>query len=239
MTDRTTIIERIKALRAKANDAAASVDEAASAAAMAAKLLTKYEVSPQELREREESAGAAERFRQGKILHPVADYLAVSLASFTETRVYQEHGELVFVGVDSDVEMAIYLTEMLVATAKRMWLDIANDLNVGFKELQHKRQSFFLGFTADIRIRLARIMEERLEQRKSTMSSKGSSDLVVVKDSIIQNKLDEMGIKLYKAKRRQTFHPDRDSYASGAKAASNVNLNRPMSDYTSSFEELV
>ncbi len=229
MANRNEIIAKIRALRAKAEDAAATEAEAMTAAEMAARLLIKHDIKPDELAEVAKSEGAVSGFRQGKVLHPVADYTCNAIARFTETRGYHDNGEIKFIGLEEDVLMAVYLIEMLVGASKRGWVAYADEnihRALPFKEMNSKRFGYFYGFAQRVASRLDELKAYRDAQRKQAQGASNSSALVVVKSEIIKRKMEEMNLTIGKGRNRREYVDPR-TYAAGHEHGGNVNLGRP------------
>lgn len=229
MANRDEIIAKIRALRAKAEDAAATEAEAMTAAEFAARLLTKHDIKPDELAEVAKSEGTVSGFRQGKVLHPVADYTANAIAAFTETRAYNQNGEIRYIGLEEDVLMAVYLTEMLVGAAKRGWVAYAEEniqRALPFNQMNHKRISYFMGFTHRVSDRLRELKKFRDDSRRMNQGNNNSNALVVVKSEIIKRKMEEMGLTLGEA-RSQKQYLDPNMVLAGHAHGDKVNLGRP------------
>jgi len=238
MANRDEIIAKIRALRAKAEDAAATEAEAMAAAEFAARLLTKHDIKPDELAEVAKSDGVVSGFRQGKVLHPVADYTANAIAAFTETKAYNQNGEIRYIGLEEDVLMAVYLTEMLVGAAKRGWVAYADEhieRVLPFKQMTHLRLSYFMGFTRRVCTRLHELKKFRDDSRRMDQGSNNSNALVVVKSEIIKRKMEEMGLSIGKA-RNEKQHLDPNMVLAGYAHGDKVNLGRPFGDNQSMGE---
>lgn len=189
MANRDEITAKIRALRAKAEDAAATEAEAMVAAEFAARLLAKHDVKPDELAEVAKSEGVVSGFRQGKVLHPITQYTGWAIQQFTETRCYFQMGEAKYIGLEEDVLMAIYLTEMLIGAGKRAWVAYSEEnalSKLGLKKLQIARVSFFIGFAQRVSDRLMELKEQRDAARQATHGNSNSTALVVVKSEIIK-----------------------------------------------------
>lgn len=223
MANRDDIIRKIKSLRAKADDAGATEAEAMQAAEMAARLLVRHDISPDELRDVEKTGATSGGFRQGKTLHPVLHACHRGLGEFTETTVYNDKGELRFIGIESDVLMATYLSEMFVAAAKRLWREFYPEVaDAPFAVQTHARESLFSGFGHRLSQRMLELAEFRVNSREA---SHGTA-LVVVKEQIIARHMEEIGLKLVRKRaRRRNFNPQ--AFNAGATAANDVNLGRP------------
>jgi Protein of unknown function (DUF2786) len=224
---RDEIIAKIRALRAKAEDHAATEAEAMAAAEMAARLLVKHDIKPEELAEIAKSEGVVSGFRQGKVLHPVANFTAVAIAHFTETRAYQDNGEIKFIGLEEDVLMAVYLIEMLTGAAKRGWVGHAEQHSYAFREFAFQRESYFRGFATRVSDRLNELYRFRKQQREMAQGSGNSTALVIVKSEVIKRTMDEMGLRLSKSRRNKRSYLDPHTFRAGMAQGNNVNLGRP------------
>lgn len=229
MTDRSDIIDKIRALRAKAEDAAATEAEAMAAAEMAARLLVKHDIKPEELAEVAKSEGTISGFRQGKVLHPVADYTCNAIARFTETKGYNHNGEIKYIGLEEDVLMAVYLTEMLVGAGKRGWVAYADEnihIVLPFKQMDLRRIAYMRGFAQRVSDRLDELKAYRDTARKEAQGTSNATALVVVKDAIIKKVMQENGIALSKRRDKQ-LHLDPKTFMAGMAQGDQVNLGRP------------
>lgn len=227
MTDRENVIKKIKALRAKADDAAATQAEAIEAAALAAKLLSKHEISAEELRQNQNSEGAMSGYSEGKKLHPILAVIWASIEKLTETKAFADGAELRFVGVDSDVQMAVYLSEMITAAGKRAWLSYAEEnpeaAAGGMKKFRAARESYCRFFAGAVGAKLHEMAKERQEARPPS----NSTDLVVVKSEIIKQTLKERGIVLSKGRKRKQTPLDNDAAAAGTRDGQQLKINTP------------
>ena len=223
----TTIIERIRNLRAKAADAAASEAEANQAAAMAAKLLSKYDLEECDLNSTDSSnRGTVGGYQTHKRdIHTALRQCAGAIAKLTETSAYREDGTLKFIGTGPDVEMALYLVEMIRGAADRSWKDHRklHGSSMGRAEMNRRRKSFMIGFGERLAERIRELAKERQRQRETHTGT----DLVVIKKDIIEATKQELGLRLSKPRRRAS-HINMHSYAAGQMAGDNVNLNRPV-----------
>lgn len=236
MANRKEIIEKIMNLRAKAANAASTEAEAMTAAEMAAKLLTKHEIRPEELAEAKEEGAIAGAVRTGKILYPVAEWTINAISTLTETKGHADGGEAVFIGVESDVLMANYLVEMLIGTARRGWIREAETTykRCKFNALSKYRDAYYRGFAMSVSERLRAMAAARVIRRQEAQGNSNSSALVVVKSAMIEAKMQEMGLTLVKSKRSRRYL-DPKALASGMDAGANVNLGRPIEEARSAF----
>lgn len=227
MANRDKILETIRALRAKADDKGATEAEVMAAAEMLARLIVKHDVKPEELEEVKKEGAVEKGFRQGSTLHPVLATCWNGIGKFTETKPYQIKGEMRFIGVESDVVMAVYLSEMFVGAAKRLWREFQPTIaSKGFNEQMMLRQSLYRGFGSRLSARLIELADFRAEQRKAA-SQAHSTALVIVKTTLIKDKMAEMGLTLRKGRKDYHGQIDGKAFIKGREAADNVNLGRP------------
>jgi hypothetical protein len=232
MANREDTIKKIKALRAKAADAAATEAEAMQAAEMAARLMTRNDISPEELVEVEKSAGATAGFRQGKTLHPVLKSCWSGIQNLTNTKCWQSNGEFRCVGVEEDVMMAMYLSEMLVGASKRIWTTYFEENGLEgrpFRRITTAREDLMRGFGEAVDKKMHELAAARATAQATTSSG---SALVVVKKDVIRRTLKEMGVSLRKGGRDSYRAVDMAAYGSGFAQGASVNLNRPFGGHS-------
>lgn len=227
MATRTDIINRIKALRAKAADQSATEAEALQAAEMAARLLARHDITPAELVEIEKSSAVDNGMRTGKELHPVLRVCGVRIGQLTETQAYCVGGEMRFVGLEEDVMMALYLSELFVGTAKRLWADYFPSIEGRrWAEVKAHREDLYTGFGARLSNRMEKMILARNEERKA--SSGNGSALVVIKKDLIASKMKEMGLELVKTKVSRNVRKSTGALGVGYDAAGSVSFERPL-----------
>lgn len=227
--ERKTLVERIRAMQAKAENEASTEAEAIQAAAMAARLMSKHEVTDEELSIIEASGDGIQmqRVNHGtKKMHFALKYAAHGIEILTETKGYVgtnwvDEQRLVFTGLDSDVEMAVYLSLVIKGAADRAWK--AHAKRRTFSNRARSRKSFLIGFGWRIKERLIELSQERKEAR----SASGTA-LVVRKDALIEAHLAEQEVNIQSSRSRPTTIDG--NYDHGANAANDVNLSRPLGD---------
>lgn len=227
MTDhRQKIIARIRALRAKAADSAASEAEAQAAAAAAARLLMQHDLDETELHERSpEAADYARAEPRGGRIHPVQRFTAKAISELTETKAFLQDGAVVFCGLPADREMAVYLSEMLRGAAERGAMSAFMDQPLrgtsGRMEFPAFQRGFFEGFCIRVCERLRELSAERTRHRPTGTS------LVVTKRALIERKLREDGLSFRRD--RATMGGGSDSgRGAGYAAGGRVGLGRPV-----------
>lgn len=237
MSEREDAIAKIKALRAKAGDAAATEAEVEAAAMMAAKLLSKHDIEESELADVQNSGAREGSANNTKVLPEVLHHVWFGIQKLTETKAYIQNGsQLRYIGTPYDVEMALYLAEMIVGASKRMWVDYADGKPLPYKEMLMMRNGFMSGFGGRVNERLVELALERQKEREAKVSH--SSALVVVKQDLIKGWLKENGLVLRKGKRHTTGPVDTRAFSEGRSAGDRVNLNRPV-EGGQRYEQLV
>lgn len=223
--NRNEIIEKIRAMRAKASDAAATEAEAMQAAAMAAKMMAKHEISEADLRklEREGDGITTDGIDKGRRnLHPTVKFCANAVADLTETKGWRKAGEVVFAGLDQDVEFALYLMELIRGAAERAWSDYRKEDPEHARE-NGVRKSYLIGFG----VRCAERLRELAEERRAARHEAGGTALVVRKDALIKRHLADNNVRIERTRARKTS-VNSDVYRSGRTAAARLNLSRPV-----------
>lgn len=225
LNDRNAIIERIRALRAKAGDSAATEAEAFEAAAFAARLIMKHEITEADLADIKAEGAVKDGYAaKGKELHPVLRTCWSGIQAVCEVKAYAEGNRLCFIGTREDVMLAGYYAEMFVGASLRVWNDHFETLpKMGFKELAAQRDSLYAGFGS----RLAQRLRDLAQERKDAVKSASGNQLVVVKSHLIKEKMAEMGLTL-KKNRSKSRIADPKAYNAGANVANRVNLNSPL-----------
>jgi hypothetical protein len=224
-----SILHKIRALRAKAQNAASTQAEVEAAAAAAAKLMIKHDVDESQLHEKDRSGAVEGEFSNGyHDIEIVIGWVFKGIEGLTETRGYRDSttNTFKFIGLEPDVEMAIYLMEMTTQSAKRCWNGYVQE---GFEQnkiiRKSVRPSFYHGFGQAIREKLDELAEERLAARSQAVGTA----LVVRKQDAIKAKMDEMGLVLRKRRAKQAGYLDPSARSAGVRGAGQVNLNRPFS----------
>lgn len=225
-----SIIKKIKALRAKAQNAASTQAEVEAAAAAAAKLMIKHDVDESQLSEAQKQSGAVEggiNTTFYRDIDEVVNWIFRGVEKLTETKGYRDvtdNNTYKFIGMEHDVEMALYLMEMITQSAKRCWNSFVQErYEQGKTTSRGLRPSFYQGFGRAIREKLDELTEERLSARSQAVGTA----LVVRKQDMIKTKMNEMGLSLRKSRARRGGYVDPGAHSAGARKASTVNLNRP------------
>jgi len=220
------ILKKIRALRAKVSNAASTEAEVEAAAKLVSKLMMQHDVTEDLLKEGNTASGVHARGQEMKNdIDRVMMECWHGVQSLTETKCYQDSGALNFIGLPHDVEMALYLVELIQMSAKRGWLAHAAKLidQDGATRTKKFRVSYYVGFGE----RMARMLDELDKERQNARTEATGTALVVRKNEVIKGKMKEMGLSLRKRRARATGAINDDARKAGQAAASKVNLNRP------------
>lgn len=222
---------RIQALRAKTIENGCTEGEALTAAAKVAELLDRYDLTltDVELREAACEQRAYETRRKKRI--PLDECIG-AVAGFCDCKVWREktaagEARYVFFGLAADVEVALYLTE-LVEGAIRSELG-RYKTTPEYRRFRHQERylanaSFALGMAASIADKLTAMKAARDEAARGT-----GRDLVVLKGSVVDAELDRLDLKL-----RTTYAPGRmvspEAYDAGGAVGSSLAINPGLRD---------
>lgn len=227
------IIEKIRKLRAKAGNRASTEAEAQAAAMAAAKLMTKHDLSEAQVGDKIEYnvARVVLKAPAGK-MPLIWDAIWSSIEDYTETKIYWDTNArgLGIMGVNHDVEMAVYLFEMVSGAAKRGWLKlIAAEMEAGeTSPRMARRNGYNMGFGAGLASTIEAMAEERAAAKRESAKATGT-DLVIVKSAQIRDFMKSTGLVLRSGKKKkQETKVDGGAYLRGVSDGQKVNVNRPL-----------
>jgi hypothetical protein len=212
MSDIQDAIRRVRALRAKANDEAATEAEAESAARAAARLITKHDLSEEMLREQIDSGVRQVDVSSGKrSIHLVDDPIAHGIEAFCHVRVVfrRSMGETEIIGLEADTEVARYILEVARGASERSW---KKALKERWEEMDTRhswaklRSDYIRAFGYGMSTRLLTMAEER---REAMEDAEGGTALVVLKDQVVNDEVQ----KRYPLLRTPRTKPTRRSNA--------------------------
>lgn len=235
MADLAQIIDKVKALRARAGDAASSSAEVEAAAKRAAKLIAEHELTEGDLREATTDAIHAEGFGRGRRSQPVhLTYCAHAISCLSETKgLWRNGGELRFFGFPEDVAFALYLVALVDGSAKRAWSIYAKRRAfANSTAMRRARQDFLEQFGLEAASCFWSAAIDRDAARRASQGS--STDLVVIKHQVIDDYISanmaEPGPPKQERKKRR--RRDISAMLAGARAGRCVNPHRPIEDAT-------
>lgn len=234
------IKERIKSLLAKASDTGASEEEAASAMAMARKLMEKFSLSEEDLKT--VTADAFKRYtingkkvvkpKQGPLwgFHIVDKYTAKALSEFCGIKAYYEdlpEGRVIhYFGLESDVEFALWLRQALIQQFESDW-ETFKRFKLGSRRLldiKDARKSFGHGFARAVNDRVSKWLSEENKDRAKN-ATQGTA-LVVSKKKAVESELASQGIHLSPVRRAGDAGSNRDASGAGYNSGSAASMGR-------------
>jgi hypothetical protein len=216
----------VKALLAKTLANGCTEEEALTAAYKARELMAKYQLTMADIDVKKEGAAHVERegFANSPEMHVIITLYPV-IGKFAECRAWQNQGgyKVNFVGMASDVMFCEWLLDMLcefVYRNAKEYMKIYPRGNIG--ATKRAKVSFMIGCAERIRDR----MYEEIAKRPKPIPGTG---LVVVKDALITEKMNAMGIHLRPGKSKPPPTDPLSVYMGNLKG-NEANWNKPMGD---------
>jgi hypothetical protein len=224
MTDsREKMLEKIRALLSKTTENGCTEEEALAALAKARALMDTYEITEEDLQLTKEEGVILRREKAGSNPHHIKSRMSMAVAQFCDCRVWRDHdGKLVFMGLASDTQFATWLLDHLTGYVLAELADhLMGDIEIGVQ-----RRKVINGFVDGMAGRIA----ERLRElcKPAPAASANSRALVVIKQTLIKAKMDELGIKLHSGSASSRQH-DEGSFAAGRSAGDRASFGRPVS----------
>lgn len=223
---------KIRALIAKTVQNGASENEAMVAMKKVGELLQQFNLSMNDVSEVRNEACIEGTFDTESKHIGVEASVVVAIGEFTGTKVWMVRGKksivLHYFGLETDVEMAIYLTE-IIANAYDTEFAVFKTSPTYVNYAGHRRvvqNSFQKGFRNRIN---TRINAEVRTQKVNTGVTTGTDLIVLEKSKYVEEEFAKLGMRLrtQKTYSRSRFHSG--AYNAGSDAGSKVNLNRPVS----------
>jgi hypothetical protein len=223
MTDMTSILKKIRALRARAADSASTEAEAAMAARLAAKLLEDHNITLTDVEVKAEGVGK-QTWDSGLRDRPSEIYACKGIEALCGVKTWRTDGVVHILGAPADVETALYFMDLVRGAMRRCWASFQRSDDFGLIQARTGKttQSIGHGFRIGVAGRLGERMTEMANEAKRARASTGTA-LVVVKDQLINEWLREKKMK-FSTPSRATF--SESGYTAGRSAANNVPLNR-------------
>jgi hypothetical protein len=218
--DLDKLMQRIRALREKTVEQGCTEQEAMAAAEKVAELLDRYGLSLSELDLRKQTCEGIGVETSRKRRGPIDDCMG-TIAVFFDCRVWGEtadNGTLryIFFGLPGDVQAAVYLHDLIVLAFASGTAEFQQGALYGPLDSGERRSA-----TNSFQIGLAHGIIEKLNtlRRARNAASSGSNGraLVPVKQSIIQQELERLGLTLTRAntQRRKVVG---DAFSAGKQA---------------------
>lgn len=222
---------RIQGLRAKTIDQGCTEEEALAAAAKVAELLDRYGLSLSDLEIRQQTCEGFGVDTGRRQRAPIDDAIN-TIAAFCDCRAWSEvtpTGSIrhVFFGLPADVEGAHYLYDLIAATlASETAAFRKGELYRSHASGQRTSatRSFQVGMVHGIVLKLDRMHEERVAANAST-----GRDLVPVKDSVIDDEIDKLGLH-FTTRARRARRVLSDAFEAGKEAGDAFELRPALHD---------
>ena len=214
--------KRIAAMLAKGEDKAATEAEADAAIAKAQQLMDDYKLTKDDL-----TLDADKLKFEGReapydktYRHEVDTMLASAIGNYVGCIAYYNNAEKmqVFYGVDSDVDLALFLRSTFKSAMERSFHVYFNYIYVGDKNESVVRPSFMIGFAHN------RIETFNLMKNKSGADTGDGRAIAVIKRDLVAEKLAETGVRLGKGKRPKARAVDMGAYNSGRVAGQQTDV---------------
>ncbi len=215
------LIGRIQALRAKTIEQGCTEQEALAAASKVAELLDRHGLSMSELDLRRQDCEGIGVDTDRRRVGPV-DECVPAIAAFFDCRAWAEKTQAgtlrhIFFGMPGDVEAAHYLYDLVdtafdTETARFRASDIYGDIHS--RDRRSATTSFHTGLGSGIRAKL-----HDLRQAREAVRRNGSGrDLMVVKESIVDDEVARLGLSLRARSRATKKYVLTDAYEAGHQA---------------------
>jgi len=235
MSDRTKIINKIRALLNVTVEKGASENEAMMAAERASTLMAEYNLQSKDISdlESERWGKRGKKFAGGswqrRRYHEVR-WCVITIADFCDCKVWYSGDDMIFFGTDINSAFAWYLTDMIKSAME-------SEFKKALDELKHTtgrhgrtlRKSFLYGMANRLNQRMNELKRERDKHIHDVSTASTGKSLVVLTNAVLEQKFAALGMDLRTKKTANNSPIDSDAYYSGRDAANNVNLSRPVS----------
>lgn len=201
MTRETTlqdILRKIKALRARAADAASSETEAAMAAKKADELLERHNIDLSELDVRADGI-VRERWDSGQETCPVATWAMTGIEQGCHVESWYSGGIISVVGSPADVATALYYIDLVNAAVRNCWATYQRSDDF-WRQRERGLSARKIGFS--FRKGVASRLGERIGAfaKEPERAASNSTALVPVKNAMIKTWMAENNVKIGSAK---------------------------------------
>lgn len=223
------IFDKIKNLREKAANAASTDAEVQAALDHAAKLMKKHGVTEAQINTAKTTSMQPVSWSTGTKKLPEVRYTASAIAAFTETKTWTNTDAdgvetIRYIGMDQDVEMALYLTDLTnnaINAAWKTFCDKASDYIGMVKASQRSKmkRDFSRAMASRIRARLMDMVARRVVETRQTTGT----ELVVMKRDLVNKAQAELGLNLRSVRtRKRSVYTT--AHEAGIKAGDKTNL---------------
>lgn len=201
-------------------------EEALSAADKISELLNQFELRLDEVIIRQEKCVERRVFAPDEAMSSII----VGIGELCHLVTYHEGDSkpvtYVFFGMERDIELAVFLYEICHEAADEGW---AAHVNGGKGHQTKQKESYRMGFGSRLFQRFLELKEERDRHREELRRQAQSTgtDLVLVRDGIVEEEFAKTGVRLRSSNRRRSIR-DYGAYRMGQDHANSVNLNSPI-----------
>ena len=212
----------IRGLSAKTTENGCTEAEAMANAEKVGALLQQYDLELSDVFIGQEVCKQVEVFSDDATMFGVV----TGIARLCSLRHYHAVGSspptYVLFGFERDVELAMYLWEVINEAQSTEWAAYSQIHGYARK----KRDSFRMGFGERVRKRLIQMRRERDQAAAERAVASNSRDLVLVRDALVDEEFAKTGIRLVSGKAKK-IHCGSSFYA-GQDAGSRVAINTPV-----------
>jgi hypothetical protein len=227
MTNRNSIIEKIKALLAKTTANGCTEAEMLAALDRAAAMMDAYDITDEEVQAtKEEAAMLHADPKDAKDPHGIKWRLSYGVRQFCGVEIYRSRGEtgLSYIGAPSDIQLAAWLLDSL---ADFVFGELYSHL-IGCLAPKRERRTVIASFTQACCDRITDRLIELVERSKAARTSNGR-ELVVVKDAAIKALMKENDIRLRTTCCGGPSNVNTAAQAAGRAAGDRASIGRPVS----------
>jgi hypothetical protein len=227
MADRSSIIDKIKALLSKTTENGATEAEMLTALDKAAAMQDAYDITDEELQvAKDEAAMQHEDPPDLKDPHKIKWRLTYAVSQFCGVTIYRSRRQTGFkwIGMPSDVQFAMWLLDNL---ADFVFNALYEHLT-GCCAPPSERRIIMRSFTEACCNRITDRLLELVERSKKARTSNGR-ELVVVKDAAIKAYMKEHDIHLRTCRGHSSANVDAAGQAAGRAAGDRASFGRPVS----------
>ena len=228
MSNRQNILSKIRAMMAKTVENGCTEAEAMAALSMAQAMMDAYEVTEADLNEVKTESAIKDTMNDMRDPHHIRAHICVAISRFTHTKVWRnefksQKFKYNFVGLRSDVDFAMWLTETLTMFVQKELKNYIWDNGYTSLPPAEKRvvtNGFVFGACNRISTRLNELV-------MAATTSNNKNALVLVTNALIEKKMGELGLNL-KQPRNRTSRSDHDAYKAGKAAGDRASFGRPV-----------
>jgi hypothetical protein len=220
--NREKMLDKIRALLSKTTENGCTEEEYLAALAKARALMDAYEITEADLQLTKEEGVVLRKEMTGTDPHHIKWSMSRAVGEFCDCRAWRDRdGKLVFLGLASDTQFATLLLDHLAGFV----LTELTDHLLGDTAIGVPRRKVINGFVDGVTRRISERLRELCKPPAAATSN--SRALVVIKQTLIKAKMDELGIKLRTC--TSSRQQDEDSFAAGRSAGERASFGRPVS----------